>query len=223
MYSGDGNYLAGSDGSSGECFIVTIPPAGSTTSPANASIVLTGSDSDTATVTGATGMTPTGTVTFYVCGPFKSDTACTASGTELGVVSLGGSAGTATATSPSYKPPATGTYCFLGVYSGDANYAGGSDGSTGECFTVTMEPAKVVTAPKAASITLGQTDSDTVIVTGNASGGTPTGTVTFYVCGPTATPAPCTAMTTTVKKAVKLKKRASDTATARRRPSPRRR
>ena len=215
VYSGDGNYSAGSDGSSDECFTVTPPRPGVTTSPSDASIVLTGTDSDTATVTGVMGVTPTGTVTFYVCGPFKSDTACTTSSTNLGTVTLSGSAGTATATGPSYKPPATGIYCFLGVYSGDGNYTGGSDGSTGECFTVTMESAVVVTTPKAASISLGQTDSDTVKVTGNASGGVPTGTVTFYVCGPTASPTPCTAMTTKLKKPVKLKKgAAADTSTA---------
>jgi len=214
VYSGDGNYTAASDGSSDECFGVTPPKPGVTTSPANASIVLTGSESDTAMVTGVMGVTPTGTVTFYVCGPFTSDTACTTSGTKLGAVTLAGAAGTATATSPSYKPPATGTYCFLGVYSGDGNYAGGSDGSRDECFLVTMEPAVVVTTPKAASISLGQTDSDSVTVTGNTAGGTPTGTVTFYVCGPTATATPCTATTSKVKKPVKLKKGAKDTATA---------
>ena len=215
VYSGDGNYTAGSDGSSDECFTVTLPPVVVTTSPATASIVHGGSDSDMATVTGVIGVTPTGTVTFYVCGPFTTATACTTSGKNLGAVTLAGAAGTATAASPSYTPPAIGTYCFLGVYSGDTNYAGGSDGSTTrECFTVTPPTALVVTSPKAASISLGKTDSDSVTVTGNAAGGSPTGTVTFYVCGPTTTPTPCTAMTTKVGKAVKLKKGAKDTATA---------
>ena len=53
-------------------------------------------------------------------------------------MTLPGSGGTATATSPAYTPTATGTYCFLGVYSGDTNYSAASDGSTTrECFTVT--------------------------------------------------------------------------------------
>jgi len=64
-------------------------------------------------------------------------------GHQAGSGHRGGSAGTATATSPAFTAPATGTYCFLGVYSGDGNYAGGSDASTGECFTVTVAPPGV--------------------------------------------------------------------------------
>jgi hypothetical protein len=74
-------------------------------------------------VTGTGGVTPTGSVTFYVCGPTLGH-ACTTAGTNLGSVTVSGSGNTATATSPAFTPPATGTYCFLGVYSGDGNYAG---------------------------------------------------------------------------------------------------
>ena len=91
---------------------------------------------------------------------------CTTSGTDLGSVGLTGGAGTATATSPAYTPGATGTYCFLGVYSGDGNYAAGSDGSSRECFVVTMATPSVMTTPTASSIKLGHTNTDTVIVTG---------------------------------------------------------
>jgi hypothetical protein len=161
------------------------------------------------------GTTPTGTVTFYVCGLFKSATACTTAGTKLGVVTLSGSGATTTGTSPAYTPTAAGIYCFLGVYSGDSNYLGASDGSTTrECFTVTMDPSSVVTAPTLASIVLGQTDSDTVVVTGSAAAGSPTGTVTFYVCGPTTTFTPCTSTKKKIKKAVKLVPGPNDTATA---------
>jgi hypothetical protein len=111
---------------------------------------------------------------------------------QAGPGHLSGSGNTATATSPSFTPLATGTYCFLGVYSGDGNYAGGSDGSTTrECFTVTPATPGVMTAPANASITLGGSDSDTATVTGTG-GVTPTGTVTFYVCGPTASATACT-------------------------------
>jgi hypothetical protein len=124
---------------------------------------------------------------------------------DLGTVFVSGSGGTATATSPPFIPQSTGTYCFLGVYSGDGNYAGGSDGSTArECFTVTIAVPSVYTSPTSATITLGQSDSDTVTVMGNSAGGDPTGTVTFYVCGPTAAPTACTSQSKKLKKAVKL-------------------
>ena len=114
----------GSDSSTTrECFTVTLAPPGVTTSPTNTTIVLGNSNTDNATVTGVGGVTPTGTVTFYVCGPHGTATACTTAGTKLGSVTLCGRA-PATATSPSFTPLATGTYCFFGVYSGDGNYAG---------------------------------------------------------------------------------------------------
>jgi hypothetical protein len=209
VYSGDTNYLGGSDGSTRECFMVAVAPPGVSTTPSNGSIVFGTSDTDTATVTGVGGVTPTGTVTFYVC---KGASTCTTSGTNLGTVTLAGSAGVATATSPAYTPTTTGTYCFLGVYSGDGNYAGGSDGSSRECFVVTMATPSVVTTPTAGSIKLGHTNTDTVIVTGNP-GGSPTGTVTFYVCGPTKTAVPCTSTKKKLNK-VTLTAGANDTASA---------
>ncbi len=105
-------------------------------------------------------------------------------------MTLSGSGGTATTTSPAYTPTATGTYCFLGVYSGDGNYQGVSDGSTSsECFTVTPRQPGLSTAPTSGTIVLGNSDSDGATVTG-VDGITPTGTVTFYVCGPFTTVTP---------------------------------
>jgi hypothetical protein len=37
-------------------------------------------------------------------------------------------------------------YCFLTVYSGDANYVSVSDGSTTQCFTETMATPQVAAA-----------------------------------------------------------------------------
>ncbi len=197
VYSGDGNYSGASDGSTTrECFTVTKATPGVTTSPTKSSIVLGNSDTDGVSVTGVSGVTPTGTVTFYVCGPFSTATACTTAGTNLGAVTVSGSGGTATATSPAYSPTATGTYCFLGVYSGDGNYSGASDGSTTrECFTVTMATPGVTTSPTKSSVVLGNSDTDGVTVTG-VSGVTPTGTVTFYVCPGNTNP--CTSSSTGV-------------------------
>ena len=144
-------------------------------------------------MTGVLGITPTGTVTFYVCGPFTTATACTTAGTKLGTVALTGTGGTATASEPVvYTPTTTGTYCFLGVYSGDGNYAGASDSSTTrECFTVTMPLPGVTTSPASSSIVLGASNSDNATVTG-VGGVTPTGSITFYVCGPFTTATACT-------------------------------
>jgi hypothetical protein len=150
VYVGDDHYSPVFDASiANHCFTVT--PAGSvvTSAPASASVGLGTSDTDTATVTStADGVVPTGTVTFYECGPDTTATACTVptpasgTGTEVGspVTLVPGADATTTATSAAFTPTASGTYCFVAVYSGDANTTSGSDGSTtGECFTV--EPA----------------------------------------------------------------------------------
>jgi hypothetical protein len=142
VYSGDDHYPPASGGD--ECFGVTKGASSVTTTPASASIAVGSDNSDDATVTVGVGVTPTGTVTFYQCGPDATATACTAAaGTELGspVTLVAGQGDTATASSPDFSPLTTGTYCFLGVYSGDTNYVGGSDASTtDECFTVVSKP-----------------------------------------------------------------------------------
>ena len=141
VYSGDGHYPASSDGLvPEECFTVGPDTPGVTTKATSGSIVIGSGDTDTATVTGQGGFTPTGSVHFYVC-PGNTDP-CTVGaaadgGADLGTTSLSGTGGTATATSGAFVPISTGSYCFLGVYSGDGNYASSSDASTtDECFTV---------------------------------------------------------------------------------------
>jgi hypothetical protein len=145
-YSGAHNYASVLRSSTSvQCFTVT--PAGSvvTAIPGSASVLLGASNTDTATVAGASGLAvPTGTVTFYVCGPETTATSCvgptpaSGSGTEVGSpVTLVPGSNMATATSAAFTPTATGIYCFLGVYSGDDSYSPSSDGSTDdECFTV---------------------------------------------------------------------------------------
>ncbi|MGO9959806.1 MAG: hypothetical protein ACLP50_28170, partial [Solirubrobacteraceae bacterium] len=99
--------------------------------------------SDSATVTGnATFGSPTGSVSFSVCGPLSSASGCASGGTALGgaVAVTGGSQNTATASSASFTPSATGTYCFLAHYSGDPDYLGSSDGTAAdECFKVVAD------------------------------------------------------------------------------------
>jgi hypothetical protein len=140
VYSGDSHYAASSDGAtSDQCFTV-VNGDDVVTTPSTSSLSLGGSVFDTATVTGDAEITPTGTVTFYVCGPATSETPCTvADRTELGApvsVSIAGAVNLVTAASVSYTPPGVGGYCFVGLYSGDGNYAPGTDGSASECFTV---------------------------------------------------------------------------------------
>jgi hypothetical protein len=164
-----------------------------TTAPTQTSVDVDVQNTDTATVTGSGGVTPTGSVTFYVCAG-DSDPCTTSAaangGSDLGTADLSGSGGTATATSAGFAASSPGSYCFLGVYSGDTNYTSASDGSTSdECFTVTSGTSELTTTPSNNGYTsLGTPETDTATVTGDG-GVTPTGAITFYFCGPAKAPA----------------------------------
>jgi hypothetical protein len=118
---------------------------------------------------------------------------------------------TATATSVAFEPSAVGFSCFAGYYSGDSTYAPSSDTSTDECFSVTSD---FVTEPTEPTVALGAIDTDASTVIGTADGGVPTGTVTFFVCGPSATATPCTSTADPVGDPVPLTPGPNDTATA---------
>jgi hypothetical protein len=158
---------------------------------------------DTATVVGNIAAdTPSGTVNFFLCGPIPGGSgSCGTGGTPAGSGTLSGSGGTATATSSpdvntSASPLSAGFYCFRAEWQGDNNYPtpltefGGSSG-TNECFTVRTIPTTTTTTPLPGShgtTTFGSSVTDHAIVQANQSGdGTPTGTVTFFVCDPTQT------------------------------------
>ena len=113
--------------------------SGVTTTKAIPSIGLGYSNSDSAVVLGnATFGSPTGTVTFYECGPTASPLPCNSRANQLGgPVSLTlGAEDTSTALSISFTPNSTGWWCFAGYYSGDSNYETSSDTGTDECFNV---------------------------------------------------------------------------------------
>ena len=190
-YSGDATYSATSDSSTAsECFTVGTSTPAVTSAPASTSIAFGSSETDTATVTGTSGVTPTGDVDFYIC---PGTTPCTPTslggGTNLGSVALSGAAGIAAATSASYAPSGTGTSCFLAIYSGDANYTSTPDSSTtAECFTTTTG-SEFTARPDPAFFDQGSSTADDATVTG--TDGLPTGTVTFYVCGPFAVTTAC--------------------------------
>jgi hypothetical protein len=107
---------------------------------------------DTATVVGnRPSLTPSGTVTFFLCGPIATG-ACdgtTNVGTNIGTGTLSGSGTTASANSPDVNTGIgldPGRYCFRAEWPGDANYTtplieyGGANG-TNECFTVAAVPS----------------------------------------------------------------------------------
>jgi hypothetical protein len=89
-------------------------------------------------------------VTFYQCGPTQTPTSCTSGtqvGNAVGVTASGSNTAAASSSpfTPSASPTSIGYWCFRAVYSGDGNYTGSSDSSTGECFYVTG-PLLVTTA-----------------------------------------------------------------------------
>jgi hypothetical protein len=206
-YSGDSNYSTSSDTSVTECVDVSGASSSTTSAPAHSAITLGGTDSDSATVTGnSAGGAPTGTVSFYECGP--GATSCTSTANEVGtaVTLTAGAGDTSTAASATFEPTAAGAYCFAAKYSGDSNYSASADTTSEECFTVAKAASSTVTQPKTTAIALGKTDTDSVTVTGvsgGAGGGiAPTGTVTFYECGPTTTAMACTSTAKKVGTAV---------------------
>jgi hypothetical protein len=162
---------------------------------------------DTATVQG-TGPTvpptPTGNVTFTLCP--RTDTTstavCTTGGTQVGspvaLADASPPAGKATATSAAVNTAgaalAPGRYCFRADWPGDSNYAGPfTHAGTGnsECFIVRQIPTDTATSPSDANglaltspVDLGTSLYDKAVVTGTNAGGTPLGTVDFFLCDP---------------------------------------
>ncbi len=138
-------------GSLGECDVnLTSTPSTTTTSLGSSDPVTDLADVHGTTAGGGAGPTPTGTVSFFLCGP--GVTSCTSGGSPIpsnpaAAVTLGAcsppAAGHACATSANVRSmlTAVGTYCFRAVYApgADPNYGGktAEDGSATECFTVT--------------------------------------------------------------------------------------
>jgi hypothetical protein len=210
-YSGDTNYAFGPDTTTDACLLVEPPVA---TTPAVSTVSLGSADSDNATVFGtpADGA-PTGSVSFYECGPTNVPTPCTSETNPVGgpVGLTPGSADTSTASSPTFTPDAIGYWCFAGVYSGDSTYSPASDTTTAECVSVVRVFS---TSPALSSIVLGASDTDVATAIANAGSAAPTGTVSFYECGPTAVPASCTSQTNPVGGPVSLIPGLANTATA---------
>jgi len=179
VYSGDASYNGSQSGNTAEPLVVNplvpVKVASVTATLLSATTITIGDNiTDTATVTG-TGVTPTGTVIFKVSPDGITFAAFGATKT------LNGSGH---ATSDSYTPALAGTYYFLAVYSGDANYNGSQSGNTAEPLVVNpLVPGKTASSTatllSATTITVGDNITDTATVTG--TGVTPTGTVIFKV------------------------------------------
>ncbi len=162
---------------------------------------------------GSTAPDPTSppNVFFHLCGPnLTANPDCSGTGGTLvgatGVPLSGGSNtmdGTATAQSPdvntSSSPLTNGYYCFRADWAGNSTYPGAlshtnttDNPDAGECFQVLQHPTTVVTDPQSPSgtnntaVALNASVYDHAVVTdSDAGGGSPTGTVDFYVCNPT--------------------------------------
>jgi len=204
---------------SASTFTVNYDSSSTSTTPASPSIVIGNSNSDSAVVSGdATYGSPTGTVTFYECGPTTSPETCTSTANSVGdsVSVTAGANDTSTASSVSFTPDAAGYWCFAGYYSGDSNYSSSSDATIDECFDVTTgaTASATTTTPASLNIGLGEADSDNAAVSGDATYGSPTGTVTFYECGATASPEPCTSMSDPLGAPVDLTAGSNDSSTA---------
>jgi hypothetical protein len=134
--------------------IVVAPPlaaaavtSSTSSTPASSQIPGGNSDTDEVTVTGNTaGGSPTGTVTFYQCGPTASPESCTSQTNEVGSAAnlSAGPDDTATAISAPFTPNGTGYWCFAAYYSGSETYGASSDTSTDGCFDVTTPVVPLV-------------------------------------------------------------------------------
>ena len=218
-YSGDGNYVGSSDTTTGECFHVTIASSSTSSTPGATSVVFGQNNYDTVTVTGGPGGSPTGPVQFYVCGPTSVPTPCTSTANpeSLDELHAGTAPDTGVATTDEFTPSSSGYWCFAADYLGSSNYTASSDATTDECFFASLAPTAITTSPTNTTINLGQSSTDSAKVTGgNAVGGSPAGTVSFYECGPTTTATPCTSKSSRIGSPVAVTKASgySDTATS---------
>jgi hypothetical protein len=213
-YPGDTNYpdALTETNSAQECFVVRTIPTTTVTTPTDSSgtaipnptttgVALGTTLYDLAVVTGTTiGGTPTGSVNFFVCNPNQLTSGACAAGSGTAVT------GNPKALAPvaSSNPPAAsalsggvvaniaGVWCFRANYvpSGSTYDPSNDTGSATECVKVNPDSTTTETTPQVSgspisgTVAVGTSVTDHALVTGTPAGGTPTGTVDFYVCGP---------------------------------------
>ena len=172
--------------------------------------------SDTASFANGTGAGATGSVTYNV----YSDTACSVLVASTGPISITTpgvlpSSGTVTVSTP-------GTYYVQASYSGDSNNDPSQSACGSESLTILSSGSHttVKTTPSVkgkTGVPQGTSFTDTAVVRGTTSHGSPTGTVTFTLCGPLAKPAPpvpCTGLTDESSSPVALTPSGSDVSKA---------
>jgi hypothetical protein len=180
VYSGDSNYLASQSTPADEALVVGLAPTTTVTllSPLGP-ITLGGSVTDKVTIsTSATGTLPSATGTWTV---YAADNSGMTGKVVVGTGSVSGAL-PFSATTAAFTPTHAGDWYFQAVYSGDSNYVGSQSDPATEHLSVGPATPTVSTSLSKTSITLGQSVTDTVTVTGlGGSFPVPTGTVTFYV------------------------------------------
>ena len=170
-YGGDTDHA----GSLGTFALTAIKATPSITTLVSSSgmIVIGGSATGTATLSG--GANPTGTITFTI----YSDSGCAAAFSATGFpssVSATGSNGVQPS-SASFTPASAGPYYWNAVYSGDVNNKAAT--SSCEALTVTAASPTITTTAAPSSVTLGTT-APTLSDSATLSGGYhETGTITF--------------------------------------------
>jgi hypothetical protein len=176
----------------GGCAGPMTTPTIATSLVAPSSNMIGNSWGDTATVTGSAGSpAPAGSVTFYVCQAASGST-CSSGGSPVGTTASPSSSTGYVSTyslAGSYTPASVGTYCFYTAYTptGTEPYLAAS--GPAECFTVTQAyPGILTTLVTPSSPTVGQSWSDSATVDGVFGGGTPYGSVTFFVCQASSSP-----------------------------------
>ena len=171
MYNGDSNYNSAT-GAAASLTVnkatPTVPaPTLNTTSP----ISLGGSVTAAVTISGVSGVTPNGTVTFQ----YSADNG------QLGLTWFCKNIVSAFSISDLYIPTAVGsTYRIRAVYNGDSNY----NSATGAAASLTVNKANaVVPAPDVSPnpVLVNNLVTVSVTISGFSGGATPTGTVTFQI------------------------------------------
>ena len=213
-YPGDANYpdALTETNSAQECFVVRTIPTTTVTTPTDGSgtaipnptttgVALGTTLFDKAVVTGTSaGGTPTGNVNFFVCNPNQltggvcaanTGTAVTGNPKALSPVALSNPPA-ASALSGGVLANIAGVWCFRANYvpSGSTYDPSNDTGSATECVKVNPDSTTTVTTPQVSgspisgTVPVGTSVTDHAVVTGTAAGGSPTGTVDFFVCSP---------------------------------------
>ncbi len=164
-YNGDANNAPVSSACADEPVVIGVASSAVITTAPSPGVVVGGSISDTATVTG--GFNPTGTVTFELFAP--SDATCTGNPAFTSTNSLSGSP--PRATSGSFATAAAGIYHWVATYNGDTNNAAVGSACGDEPVDITQATPTIATTPSAGGV-VGTSISDTATVTG---GFNPTG------------------------------------------------